>query len=131
MEFQPVILAAGKGSRMYPLTEECPKALLPVGNMPLIWYPIQLLENNGFKGLLHFILLFCMVWHGLPIDLILTEALVVVRDSQHHTISEALERLQVRHGVHLKFILCDIPDHEDWGTADSLRHIRTKIKVCN
>lgn len=50
MDFYPVILAAGRGSRMYPLTEECPKALLPVGNMPLIWYPIQLLQNGGYKG---------------------------------------------------------------------------------
>ena len=54
---------------------------------------------------------------------------MVVRDSQRHVISEALEGLQERHGVHLNFILCDIPDHEDWGTADSLRHIRSKIKV--
>lgn len=45
-----MILAGGQGSRMYPLTEECPKALLPVGNMPLIWYPVHLLEKNGFKG---------------------------------------------------------------------------------
>lgn len=50
MDFHPVILAAGRGSRMYPLTEDYPKALLPVGNMPLIWYPIKLLENSGFKG---------------------------------------------------------------------------------
>ena len=57
------------------------------------------------------------------------ETLVVVRDSQHHVISQALEGLQTRHGVHLNFILCDIPDQEDWGTADSLRHIRLKIKV--
>lgn len=49
-ELHPVILAGGTGSRMYPLTEECPKALLPVGNKPLIWYPIQLLEKNGFEG---------------------------------------------------------------------------------
>ena len=51
MEFQAVILAGGRGSRMYPLTEDCPKALLPVGNRPLIWYPVQLLENNGFQGM--------------------------------------------------------------------------------
>ena len=51
MEFQAVILAAGRGSRMYPLTEDCPKALLPVGNRPLIWYPIHLLEDNGFQGI--------------------------------------------------------------------------------
>lgn len=57
------------------------------------------------------------------------EALVVVRDTQHHAITEALEGLQAQHGVHLDFVLCDIPDHEDWGTADSLRHIRSKVKV--
>lgn len=45
-----MILAAGRGSRMYPLTEDCPKALLPVGNRPLIWYPVHLLESNGFDG---------------------------------------------------------------------------------
>lgn len=50
MDLHPVILAGGRGSRMYPLAEECPKALLPVGNMPVIYYPIQLLEKNGFKG---------------------------------------------------------------------------------
>ena len=51
MDLHPVILAGGRGSRMYPLTETCPKALLPVGNQPLIYYPIKFLESNGFKGL--------------------------------------------------------------------------------
>ena len=60
----------------------------------------------------------------------LLEALVVVRDSHQHVISEVLEGLQRRHGVHLSFVLCDIPEQEDWGTADSLRHIRSKVKVC-
>lgn len=49
-EFQAVILAAGSGSRMYPLTDKIPKALLHVGNMPLIWYPVNLLEKAGFEG---------------------------------------------------------------------------------
>ena len=57
MDFHPVILAGGRGSRMYPLTEECPKALLLVGNMPLVWYPIQLLERNGFKGIMKTLLI--------------------------------------------------------------------------
>ncbi len=38
------------------------------------------------------------------------EALVVVRDCEHHVISEALERLLTRHALQLKFMLCDIPD---------------------
>ena len=126
MEFHPVILAAGRGSRMYPLTEHFPKALLPVGNMPLIWYPIQLLEKNGFNGTVQ---LFKLNNVGSAVCSGSPEALVIVRDSEHHAISEALERLQIRHAVHLKFILCDIPDQEDWGTADSLRHICSKVKV--
>ena len=54
-EFQCVILAAGAGSRMYPLTEEIPKALLPVGNFPLIWYPIHQLQKYGFDGTVYFL----------------------------------------------------------------------------
>ena len=51
-DLHPVILSAGRGSRMYPLTEERPKALLPVCNRPMIWYPVQLLEKHGFTGVL-------------------------------------------------------------------------------
>ena len=52
-EFQAVIMAAGTGSRMFPLTEKIPKALLPVGNLPVIWYPINLLDKAGFEGKEH------------------------------------------------------------------------------
>ena len=45
-----MIMAAGQGARMTDLTASIPKALLPVGNMPLIWYPIQMLQKAGFKG---------------------------------------------------------------------------------
>lgn len=50
MEFQPIIMAAGRGSRMTDLTTKCPKALLPVGNRPVICYPISMLERAGFEG---------------------------------------------------------------------------------
>ncbi len=53
MELHPVILAGGRGSRMYPITENVPKALLPVRNHPLIYYPIKMLEINGFRGTVH------------------------------------------------------------------------------
>lgn len=50
MEFQAVLMAAGGGSRMTDLTASIPKPLLPVGNRPLLWYPLNLLERAGFEG---------------------------------------------------------------------------------
>lgn len=50
MELQAVLMAAGGGSRMMDLTYNTPKPLLPVGNKPLIWYPLSLLERAGFEG---------------------------------------------------------------------------------
>jgi NDP-sugar pyrophosphorylase family protein len=42
-----IILAAGKGVRLQPLTDCKPKALLPVCNKPLIEYQIELLRAHG------------------------------------------------------------------------------------
>lgn len=42
-----VILAGGKGTRLYPLTEVTNKHLLPVGKEPMIWHSVrQLLSAN-------------------------------------------------------------------------------------
>lgn len=50
LEFQAVVMAAGKGSRIPEMTATKPKCLLPVGNKPMIYYPLKLLENAGFRG---------------------------------------------------------------------------------
>ena len=50
MEMQAIILAAGAGSRMRELTRKKAKCLLPIGNKPMIFYPIQSLVDAGFKG---------------------------------------------------------------------------------
>lgn len=42
-----VILAAGKGERLQPLTDCKPKAMLPVCNKPLIEYQLELLRAHG------------------------------------------------------------------------------------
>lgn len=49
-EFQAVVLAAGKGSRMPEITSGKPKCLLPVGTKPLVWYPLYKLQQSGFTG---------------------------------------------------------------------------------
>ena len=46
-----LILAAGKGSRMWPLSESIPKPLLPLGGLPIIERQIQELISVGVKEL--------------------------------------------------------------------------------
>ena len=46
-----LILAAGKGSRMWPLSENIPKPLLPLGGLPIIERQIQELISVGVKEL--------------------------------------------------------------------------------
>ncbi|KAK2587569.1 hypothetical protein KPH14_003697 [Odynerus spinipes] len=99
-EFQAIVLAGGKGSRMTELTDGKPKCLLPIGNKPMIWFPLQLLERSGFK-----------------------ECIVVVSESMKNDISSALDKLDLK----MKIETIGIPGAEDLGTADSVRLIHEKI----
>lgn len=47
-----VILAGGKGTRLYPLTYVTNKHLLPVYNKPMIFYPIETLVRAGIDEIL-------------------------------------------------------------------------------
>lgn len=50
VELQAIVMAAGRGSRLTELAGDRPKCLLPVGPYPVIWYPLHMLEKNGFTG---------------------------------------------------------------------------------
>ena len=44
-----MIFAAGLGTRLKPLTDTMPKALVRVGGQPLIWHVIQKLKRSGYE----------------------------------------------------------------------------------
>jgi len=52
MRLKGVILAGGKGSRLFPLTKVTNKHLLPVGNAPMIWHPAWKMKQAGIEEIL-------------------------------------------------------------------------------
>ncbi len=65
-----MLLAAGRGERMRPLTDQCPKPLLPVAGQPLIAWHLQRLAAAGFTEVV-----INLSWLGEQIE----RALVMVR----------------------------------------------------
>lgn len=47
-----IILAGGTGSRLYPCTKVTNKHLLPIGQMPMIFYPLKKLVGAGITDIL-------------------------------------------------------------------------------
>ena len=52
MDLKGVVLAGGTGSRLMPLTKVTNKHLLPVGQKPMVFYPIRKLTSIGVEEIL-------------------------------------------------------------------------------
>jgi len=52
MDLKGIVLAGGTGSRLKPLTKVTNKHLLPVGQKPMVYYPIEKLVNAGIEEIL-------------------------------------------------------------------------------
>jgi len=107
-EFQVVVLAAGKGSRMLEITSGQPKCLLPIGPKSLIWYTLRKLQKAGFA-----------------------EAIMIVLESQKAEIQSAIDSEIENNSLNIKIDYVSIlEDKDDLGTADSLRlrDVHEKLK---
>ncbi|CAN8030536.1 unnamed protein product [Ixodes persulcatus] len=97
IDFQAVVMAAGRGSRLTELlTPDCPKYLLPIGNLPMIYYPLCALKKAGF-----------------------TEVIVIAPSSGKQKIDETLaEKTGLR--IDYEFVAAG---EDDLGTLQSLRQL--------
>jgi NDP-sugar pyrophosphorylase family protein len=49
-DIQVVVIVDFDDGRLFPLTEESPKCLLPIANRKLLAYQLDLLKKSGAKG---------------------------------------------------------------------------------
>lgn len=103
-EFQAIVLAGGKGSRMLDLTHAKSKCFLPIGNYPMVWYPLRLLQTIGFQ-----------------------EVIVVTQEWA----KDEMAKLPKQYGLDLQLDIVTFASHDDLGTADALRLVHGRLTAEN
>jgi UDP-N-acetylglucosamine diphosphorylase / glucose-1-phosphate thymidylyltransferase / UDP-N-acetylgalactosamine diphosphorylase / glucosamine-1-phosphate N-acetyltransferase / galactosamine-1-phosphate N-acetyltransferase len=93
-----VILAAGEGKRMRPLTTNCPKVMLPLINRPILEHLIYAVRD---AGLVNFII---VIGYG--------------EDKIREHFGDG-----TKFGIHIRYVL----QQQQHGTADALRSVRDLI----
>jgi N-acetyl-alpha-D-muramate 1-phosphate uridylyltransferase len=88
---QAMILAAGRGERMRPLTDVCPKPLLQVRGQPLMLWPMHALAREGFGSQMVNI-----AWLGEQIESYFSSQFGHYPAQNFHNVLLNKERLQVR-----------------------------------
>ena len=102
-----MILSGGQGSKLYPLAEQIPKALLTIANKPVIWYVIEFLHKYGFE-----------------------EAIIVAQPAFFDRIQSSVETFVTTYSIPIKLNCVCLPSdkQKEMGTADALRYIQPHIK---
>jgi MurNAc alpha-1-phosphate uridylyltransferase len=87
-----MLLAAGRGERMRPLTDTTPKPLLPVRGKPLMQWPLEALARGGFDGVV-----VNTAWLGTRISDLFKSVFVLQPPSAKRNQLSNKERLQIRY----------------------------------
>lgn len=103
-EFDGVILAAGRGTRMKPFSERYPKPLLPILNKPLIHHQIEYLRNMGVRRIF---VVIGHLGHEIALNLGRGEALGVEIEyvEQRDSLGIAHAMMQLESRIHRSFVL--------------------------
>ncbi len=102
-EWSAVVLAGGIGSRLRPLTNYCPKPLVPVANKPMIDYNLELLERAEING-----------------------KIVIITKYLHEEIREYFNKID-----HFKNLDIVLPKMDPLDTADAVRKAANYIDTDN
>ena len=145
LEYQAVILAGGRGTRMTEITSSKAKCLLPIGNYPMIWYPLNMLKRIGFQGKSNICSRDWICW-GLLVDIdkviilfhviiLLLEVIVVTLE----TAKAEIAGIPKKYNLDMVLDVVAIPAQsmsgsissqtEEFGTADAIRYIHDKLKA--
>lgn len=116
-----MILAAGRGTRMAPLTDHCPKPLLPLAGKPLIQHHIEKLVAAGITELV-----INHAWLGHMLEEALGDGAALGARIQWSPEAEALETGGgIAHALPLlgadPFLLVNGDVWTDWNYADALQ----------
>jgi len=104
-EYQAVVLASGKGSRMTDVTASKAKCLLPVGGRPLLYYPLAMLKRIGFR-----------------------EVVVVAPEAVKADVATLPRNHGLLDGLALDVVTYPSLEEEDEaGTADAIRLVHPKL----
>ncbi len=139
-------MAGGNGTRMYPLTTQIAKPLLPVGNTALVSFALEMIRKHKFEGNC-----LCLSASGVVLQATQStdpffhpaDVIVVVQESASRSVAQLLET------SNFKGEIFEIPDQtlvacasssagrlilaplrrllRDMGTADVLRQLKDKI----
>ena len=99
-----VVMCGSAGSRLFPLTIDRPKALLPVANRPVLAYLLDTLQLLAFA-----------------------EVVLVTTEEFANSISQFLTTYKSGEGVTINPDIVSYPD--DTGTADVLRKLKREDKL--